>query len=304
MTFRAIAALAVLGTPALSDVPRLNWPENSAVTYQDIEPSARHRIATGPYSDTGLPTREVDGERTIEVRRTPYPIEPLAVVDTLKAQLAGLGFVAGFDCDARGCGGFDFRYALDITHEPDMHVDLGRFHYLSLTNPSTGAHLTLLASSSASEGYIELTHIKKPGAPDVSVSAETELVRDVSLPVAQQLGKFGSAALDDLKFASGSATLESNGAGSLGELADFLTTNPDATIILVGHTDTAGSLEANIGLSLRRAASVRDVLVQSYGVSADRLRAEGIGYLAPRAANDSPEGQQRNRRVEAVLAAN
>jgi OOP family OmpA-OmpF porin len=184
-----------------------------------------------------------------------------------------------------------------------MHVDLGKFHYLSLANPASGAHASILASSSVSQGFIEFVFIEANDAPSTSTAAAPGLVRNGSLPVTEQLLKYGSAALDDLTFASGSATLESNGAMSLIALAEFLSANPEKTIVLVGHTDTAGGLEGNLALSLKRAASVRDVLVNDHGVSAERLRAEGIGYLAPRAANDSPEGQERNRRVEAVLEA-
>ncbi len=301
MTFRALAVLVFSGSPALADVPGLTWPDQSTLTYEKAERSTRHEIATGPFQESGLPTREVDGERIVEVRRTPFPIEPSDVISDLKSQLVALGFVAGFDCEARGCGGFDFRYALDITNEPDMHVDLGNFHYLALSSPSTGAHVSLLASSSISEGYMELVYVEGKTSTGSATAPKPEAERNAGLPLAEQLTRYGSVALDDLEFASGSSALESNGAGSLVELAKFLENNETKTIVLVGHTDAAGSLEGNMSLSLQRAASVRDVLVNEHGVSAERLRAEGIGYLAPRASNDSPDGQKRNRRVEAVL---
>ena len=71
--------------------------------------------------------------------------------------------------------------------------------------------------------------------------------------------------------------------------------------MLVGHTDTVGSLDANIALSRRRAEAVRARLVEAHGVDGARIDARGVGYLAPAVANDSDEGREANRRVEAVL---
>lgn len=53
-------------------------------------------------------------------------------------------------------------------------------------------------------------------------------------------------------------------------------------------------------LSSRRAQAVMDTLVTGQGVSAERLRANGVGYLALVASNRTDEGRARNRRVELV----
>jgi outer membrane protein OmpA-like peptidoglycan-associated protein len=70
---------------------------------------------------------------------------------------------------------------------------------------------------------------------------------------------------------------------------------------LVGHTDASGSLAANIAVSERRAEAVAQVLIDRYGVDRDRVTAEGVGFLAPRATNQTEEGRQKNRRVEVVV---
>ncbi len=70
---------------------------------------------------------------------------------------------------------------------------------------------------------------------------------------------------------------------------------------LVGHTDFAGALDSNIALSKKRAASVADRLVQSYGVNRTQLDPEGVGYLAPRATNQTDAGRTQNRRVEVMI---
>ena len=75
----------------------------------------------------------------------------------------------------------------------------------------------------------------------------------------------------------------------------------NADVLLVGHTDAAGGLEANIALSRRRAASVVAHLVGELGVSRAQVSAEGVGYLVPRASNLTDQGRAENRRVEVVL---
>ena len=119
--------------------------------------------------------------------------------------------------------------------------------------------------------------------------------------LAETLDRNGRAILADLSFATGSAELDAVPFASLEMLADYLAAHPDRKITLVGHTDTAGSLEANIDLSRARARSVKDRLVNVFGIPAAQLDADGVGYLMPLASNLTDDGRATNRRVEAVL---
>ena len=83
-------------------------------------------------------------------------------------------------------------------------------------------------------------------------------------------------------------------------MADLLRRHPDWTLAIEGHTDSIGNPAANLRLSDRRAAAVRQELVGRYGVVATRLTAAGrgmTGYVAP---NNTLEGRARNRRVDLV----
>src|SRR5690606_33198265 len=66
-----------------------------------------------------------------------------------------------------------------------------------------------------------------------------------------------------------------------------------------GHTDNVGEEQANLDLSQRRAAVVRDQLI-ARGVLADALIAKGYGMSQPVAGNDTEEGRARNRRTTVV----
>ena len=68
-------------------------------------------------------------------------------------------------------------------------------------------------------------------------------------------------------------------------------------IEIAGHTDNVGSPETNVKLSKERAESVRQYLLQTYGLPQTMVSAQGYGEANPIASNDSPDGREKNRRV-------
>lgn len=68
-------------------------------------------------------------------------------------------------------------------------------------------------------------------------------------------------------------------------------------IEIAGHTDNVGSAETNIKLSKERAESVRQYLLQTYGLPQKMVTAQGYGDAQPIVSNDTPDGREKNRRV-------
>ncbi len=102
-------------------------------------------------------------------------------------------------------------------------------------------------------------------------------------------------------FPSAQSTLLPGAMLKLNEVADALIKgNPDAKIVVEGHTDSQGQASFNQDLSMKRAQTVRDYLV-SRGIAADRVTAQGLGSTRPIAENTSAEGRANNRRVEIVV---
>ncbi len=83
----------------------------------------------------------------------------------------------------------------------------------------------------------------------------------------------------------------------LGEVADYLKENPQAGVILAGHTDNSGTERANVGLSDRRATQAEKYLL-SLGVNPVQIAAFYYGESLPAASNITPAGRQLNRRVD------
>jgi len=106
--------------------------------------------------------------------------------------------------------------------------------------------------------------------------------------------------LGAFRFASGSYDVPAGAQPLLDAAARALVARPDARIVLHGHTDDVGPPGANLALSARRAAAVRDGLV-ARGVAEERLTTRGHGDTRPVASNATAEGRFLNRRIEFEL---
>ena len=84
---------------------------------------------------------------------------------------------------------------------------------------------------------------------------------------------------------------------ALDQAAAVLKANPGLTAEVEGHTDSTASAAHNQTLSEARARAVRDYFARQ-GIAPERIGATGFGETRPAAANDTPEGRARNRRVE------
>ena len=86
--------------------------------------------------------------------------------------------------------------------------------------------------------------------------------------------------------------------GTLKDIAKVLTDNPDVRVKIIGHTDADGADAANLDLSKRRAASVKNELVKNFAIADNRIETDGMGETQPIAPNDTPSNKALNRRVE------
>ncbi|CAA9889070.1 OmpA/MotB domain protein [Candidatus Methylobacter favarea] len=106
--------------------------------------------------------------------------------------------------------------------------------------------------------------------------------------------------LGDVLFATGKAELNSGSQNNLYQLTTFLRENPDRNILIEGHTDSVGSEDMNLRLSLRRADSVANFLAAN-GIERSRIATKGYGEAYPKDSNDTVTGRQYNRRVELIV---
>lgn len=107
----------------------------------------------------------------------------------------------------------------------------------------------------------------------------------------------------DVKFDFDKSKVKEESYSDIQNLADFMNQYPQTTTTVEGHTDSVGTDSYNQKLSERRATAVREVLVNQYGVGADRVDSVGYGEARPVADNATEAGRAINRRVEAAVEA-
>ncbi|QKF65279.1 OmpA family protein [Campylobacter corcagiensis] len=125
-----------------------------------------------------------------------------------------------------------------------------------------------------------------PGTPAGTVVDENGCEKIIRLDV------------NSLKFGFDSTKIKPESKHIVREISDFVADKPNYAIRLEGHTDSTGDATYNQGLSERRAAAVKDVLVE-LGVDANKITTQGYGETQPVATNSTKEGRAQNRRVDA-----
>jgi chemotaxis protein MotB len=139
---------------------------------------------------------------------------------------------------------------------------------------------------------------------DALVSGLSKEVEKGQLQVKQYKNMLSVDLTEQVFFDSGSATLKPAGKGVLKTVGEALKGYDNKIIRVVGHTDNVpvskSSFPSNWELSVARATAVVRYL-QEAGVPPERMIAAGRGEYDPVAANDTPGGRQKNRRIEIML---
>lgn len=110
-------------------------------------------------------------------------------------------------------------------------------------------------------------------------------------------GKFSTTGI---LFDVNAATIKPESNGALKEIADVLKQYAEIKVKIIGHTDSDGSDAANLELSKKRAAAVKEVLAKDFGIDSARLESDGKGETMPAGDNKTKEGKAQNRRVEFI----
>jgi outer membrane protein OmpA-like peptidoglycan-associated protein len=140
--------------------------------------------------------------------------------------------------------------------------------------------------------------VAAPGAPAaVPPARPPQVVAPTQPPVATDAPPSVNLSV---QFATGSAELTPSAIRTLDQLGMALSSQALSSFRfrIEGHTDTVGSRELNQALSERRAAAVRNYLMQRHGIAADRLEAIGRGQEALLVPTGDNVPEPRNRRVQ------
>ena len=279
------------------DYMRLTFEHTSTYEQNDIPIAVLHEGQV-PRKTLMGPTRR----RSWISKNDATTIDQFA--ELMLSQLDANKYETLLDCHDKVCGGFDFRFQIDVLPSPHVYINLGNFRYISLKFGSQ--YKTILISKLANTLWLQINETADEKNPSSAKSIVKPLWSGAQLQPASgtlpdKLDINGHAIMSDLEYGSGSSNLGDGPFTSVRELAEYLLKHPEASVILVGHTDTVGKLEANIELSKNRAQAVAERLIKKYGVKSDQLSSDGVGYLSPITSNETEQGRDMNRRVEVIL---
>lgn len=141
------------------------------------------------------------------------------------------------------------------------------------------------------QAYPDSMHLKV-----VEIEAFTQKLHIDPDEIQAALIKQGEIELKGVYFDTAKATLKPASRPAILAAAALLKKYPTLVLELQGHTDSVGSDEANLDLSHRRAASVRQAIIAE-GIDTERVVSKGYGEKVPIATNETDEGRAQNRRV-------
>ncbi len=113
-------------------------------------------------------------------------------------------------------------------------------------------------------------------------------------------GEYIEGQFEPVLYAFDSAQIPSAERPKLEEVATYMRRNPQANLIVEGHTDERGSREYNLSLGERRALAARAYLV-GLGIDGARIQTRSYGQERPAAFGHDEEAWRQNRRAEFVV---
>jgi outer membrane protein OmpA-like peptidoglycan-associated protein len=288
------------------DVKRFDAYELQTSSFKNYNGGTRKReYAQPPLRVEGAVTRiwyEAAGDATSTELARNY-------LNELKAQGFEILYDSGNDPGAARWTGFLATFAGDGRRT-------NRSYFVFAANDPKYAH-SISAKLDRPEGPIYVSVIttqwdaddrtfksKRGAYASVDIIETATMKQDMVVVSAGDMSKAitasGRVALYGIFFATDRADILPTSKAALDEIGKLLKSEPSLKLRVVGHSDSAGALPANLVLSKRRADAVVTALTKDYGIEAKRLTSHGVASLSPASTNATDEGRAKNRRVELV----
>ena len=297
-------------------------PLSKLVRNKENERDAKHNN----YIFVADKSLELEGALTRAAYLIPADRSPLEVLRNYQDVVKAAGGETLYECKTADCGGDQRRsssggggeqsFIMYFFHESDLKDKPTSAGYCALTvNPTDQRFFAGKIPQPDGETYvtvqtfqlldsrdclafkgrtIAVVHVLEPKA------RERKMVVVKAEEMAKGLDATGRIALYGIYFDTDKTDIKPESGETLQQIAALMKGDPKLEVIIVGHTDNQGKFDYNLDLSTRRANAVAQALASQYGVAKARVRASGVGMLAPVASNESEDGRAKNRRVELV----
>jgi len=212
-----------------------------------------------------------------------------------------------------GCGASakEKKMVADLTSAQALNTSLKT--QVDSVNKQNAALQTQIEEAKAQAALLAAQQDSLRAAQEQTVTKYDEVVKQLSsevqsgnLKITQYKNMLTVDVAEKLFFASGSASLKQSGQDVLHKVSDAISGYPAKIIRVVGHTDSVAlnknaRFASNWDLSVMRATNVVRFLQDQCHIAPERLIAAGRGPYQPVADNSTPEGRQKNRRIEIML---
>jgi outer membrane protein OmpA-like peptidoglycan-associated protein len=188
----------------------------------------------------------------------------------------------------------DQRVELPALHAMCRLDDNEEVHVYYLDQPANPLTLAFQLGPLDSRLQVIKITVPSPATPRSAAAAGG----DGGSPMEQALAAKKPVNVYGIYFDFNSAKIKPESESVLRQIADIMRKNPDWKLSVSGYTDNIGGDKANLALSQRRAAAVKEALVTRYQIAPGRLASSGYGASSPIESNATLEGRARNRRVE------
>jgi len=301
------------------DHPAVPRYEGSVIFGYKFERFAEANMPLGPAFRTIENKRGFDKVETIEGARTrilylaPLQRTSVEVIRNYRSALEAKGFYTAYECRGDSCGEqieealYGYKSERKITDSQVMEyaftmgVEEPRL-WVGRLDRREGPLWVMVFAAFAGNAADARAGNRVQVLVDVldKGTMEKRMVTIGAQEMVTNINRDGRQVIYGILFDTYKADIKPDSKPQLDEMAALMRANPTLKVFIVGHTDTQGTIEHNIGLSQRRADAVVRALSTQYGIPAARMTARGLGQFAPVATNDTEDGRAKNRRVEIV----
>jgi outer membrane protein OmpA-like peptidoglycan-associated protein len=270
------------------DHPVLTRYPGSVIQAYSQQEFDQYPLALGVENNKPAKVETIEGRVTKIRYVNPKGRSAFEIYKNYEQALSGAGFKTLWTCAAQACGYTAHWHALNGLTVSGSVADI---RYLAARGKVNDQIVTITSAVGGTHTTIHIVEAKEMDAGLVTASAAE---------LAEGLERDGHISVYAIYFDTGSAALKPESKPALDEIAKLMQSRDSLRLMIVGHTDSTGSMQANMKLSADRAASVVRALTGTYGIAASRLSSHGVGTLAPVATNKTEAGKAKNRRVDLV----
>ncbi|MFC6686884.1 hypothetical protein [Jhaorihella thermophila] len=161
-TTQAVALCALLAAAPLGAV-ELPLPEGAAPVFSENRALDSYGLPVAPFDGGAVPVLTFEGRVTRRAWRLDAGAGSLEVLAPIRAALMADGYDIVLDCADRDCGGFQFRFGIEVLPAPDMYVNLRDFRFLSAIR-GDGEATGVLVSASPTAIYVQQVDVTAEAA--------------------------------------------------------------------------------------------------------------------------------------------